>query len=299
VTINLGTQTFSGGEAAGDTIVGIENAYGSNYNDTIYGTSGVNTLAGYAGNDTLYGNEGNDTLTGGDGDDKLYGNDSNDILTGDVGDDALIGGDGNDTLNGGEGGDRFDGEAGDDKIYGNNGDDYLYASLGSDLLDGGAGIDTISYYYSDVGVEIKLSETGTTSISKYGYATGDIISSIENLRGSNTGNDLLVGNSVNNTLWGYAENDTLIGGTGIDTFYGGAGNDVFRYLTQSESVNTGKDVITDFETGKDKFSIGFTTTIANVLIQSSAGFNVVSIANTDFAVQVNNNITLSDIVIAA
>jgi Ca2+-binding RTX toxin-like protein len=73
VNINLGTQMVSGGEASDDIITGFENAYSSNYNDIIYGTSGINTLSGYAGNDVLQGYSGNDVLNGGAGADKIDG----------------------------------------------------------------------------------------------------------------------------------------------------------------------------------------------------------------------------------
>lgn len=65
------------GDANGDTYVGIENIFGSNFNDTLQGNSNANELFGGAGNDTLFGWQGQDTLIGGAGNDFIYGNTSN------------------------------------------------------------------------------------------------------------------------------------------------------------------------------------------------------------------------------
>ena len=69
VAVSLLAGTASGGEAAGDTLTGIENLRGSAFADTLTGDGGANALAGGAGNDLLRGGLGNDTLTGGAGND--------------------------------------------------------------------------------------------------------------------------------------------------------------------------------------------------------------------------------------
>ncbi len=88
-----GTSTgfaASGGEAAGDTLIGIENVSGSDFDDKITGNELANELWGNVGNDALNGNAGIDTLVGGD---------DNDTLTGGADADILDGRDGNDTIN--------------------------------------------------------------------------------------------------------------------------------------------------------------------------------------------------------
>jgi subtilisin-like proprotein convertase family protein len=67
VTVNLTTQIVSGGDAAGDTISGFENATGGSGDDTLLGDSGTNVLNGNGGNDTLNGRGGNDMIDGGGG----------------------------------------------------------------------------------------------------------------------------------------------------------------------------------------------------------------------------------------
>lgn len=68
VTIDLATQTSSGGWADDDTFTNFENAYGTVlYDDTLNGSTGDNVLRGFGGDDLLFGHGGNDLLVGGDG----------------------------------------------------------------------------------------------------------------------------------------------------------------------------------------------------------------------------------------
>ncbi|HRD28735.1 MAG TPA: pre-peptidase C-terminal domain-containing protein, partial [Caulobacter sp.] len=63
VTVNLLTNTVSGGDAAGDVISEIENITGSSNNDILTGNAGANVLNGGAGGDTLTGGSGLDTIS--------------------------------------------------------------------------------------------------------------------------------------------------------------------------------------------------------------------------------------------
>ena len=84
--------------------------YGTDLNDTLEGSAGIDEINGFAGNDVIYGAGGNDTLDGGTGNDSLYGEDGDDILIGGAGNDYLVGGNGNDTyiFNKGFGNDTLD-----------------------------------------------------------------------------------------------------------------------------------------------------------------------------------------------
>ena len=66
VNLNLTTAQATGGSGT-DTILNIENLYGSAYGDTLSGNASGNQLYGAAGNDILNGMGGNDTLNGGAG----------------------------------------------------------------------------------------------------------------------------------------------------------------------------------------------------------------------------------------
>ncbi len=154
VTIDLrSTAAQSGGEAAGDVLLGIENVVGSAFIDTLIGDGGGNRLAGLAGDDilrglggddVLIGDQGNDQLYGGDGIDAVAGGEGDDQLWGEVGDDRLDGGDGNDILNGGDGADTITAGAGNDVLDGGAGNDVLVGDAGKDSLLGGDGDDTLA-----------------------------------------------------------------------------------------------------------------------------------------------------------
>jgi Ca2+-binding RTX toxin-like protein len=109
VNVNLQDDLVeSGGDAQGDTLIGIEQVDGSNlHGDTIVaddsgmllkGWGGDDSLVGGAGNDWLEGGTGNDTLEGGGGDDRLIGGDGDDSLIGGAGDDLITTGAGADTV---------------------------------------------------------------------------------------------------------------------------------------------------------------------------------------------------------
>jgi Ca2+-binding RTX toxin-like protein len=81
VYVDLAKGLGSGGDAAGDRLVAIENITGSLLDDTLRGNIGDNILAGSNGNDVLDGRGGYDLLKGGDGSDafifsKGYGHDA-------------------------------------------------------------------------------------------------------------------------------------------------------------------------------------------------------------------------------
>ncbi|MFZ7093398.1 Hint domain-containing protein [Primorskyibacter sp. 2E233] len=130
VTVNLTTNTFSGGHATGDvSLGGLDGIIGSDFNDSLtgydaqgpdwtnvfYGGLGDDTLDGMGGDDSLYGEQGADSLLGGAGNDYLDGGADSDTLDGGIGADVLLGGLGNDTIFAGVG----------DTINAGEGDDYI------------------------------------------------------------------------------------------------------------------------------------------------------------------------------
>ncbi len=86
VYVTLNSSRVQGGEAEGDTLVGIEGLAGSAFNDTLFGDDGNNLLFGESGDDYLGGFGGDDALIGGPGNDFLYGGKGRDIYVFGVGD---------------------------------------------------------------------------------------------------------------------------------------------------------------------------------------------------------------------
>ncbi len=133
VVIDMQAGTGLSGDAAGDTLSGIEGVIGSDHDDTvsgtdgadlIYGGAGADLLMGWPGDDTIYGGGGNDSIRGGADADRLFGDDGNDTVWGRGGVDVIYGGDGDDRIGGGD-------------AYG--------VGAGSDTLVGGTGSDTFVY----------------------------------------------------------------------------------------------------------------------------------------------------------
>ncbi len=67
VQINLLDGTATGGQADGDVLIGIENLFGSNHDDVLFGDQNNNQLYGHNGDDELAGNGGISKLFGGAG----------------------------------------------------------------------------------------------------------------------------------------------------------------------------------------------------------------------------------------
>ncbi|MGL4968057.1 MAG: beta strand repeat-containing protein [Inquilinus sp.] len=241
VTVDLAADTASGGDAEGDALNGIENLSGSNIGDDVLaGDAGANKLQGWGGGDVLRGGAGADVLDGGAGTDTASYYTSAAGVTVDLGAATASGGDatgdmltGIENLSGSNlGNDTLSGNSGANTLQGWGGDDVLRGGAGADVLEGGAGTDTASYYTSAAGVTVDLA-AGTAS---GGDAAGDTLTGIENLSGSNLGNDVLSGNAGANKLQGWGGDDVLRGGAGADVLEGGAGTDTASYYSSAAGV---------------------------------------------------------------
>jgi Domain of unknown function (DUF4394)/RTX calcium-binding nonapeptide repeat (4 copies) len=121
-------------------------------NDTILALNGEDSVNGGDGNDSIFGDfsaafpfaSGDDYLFGGQGNDTIFGDDGNDVLDGFTDNDVLIGGNGLDFVLGGDGNDTLFGFFGNDTLLGANGNDVLLGEVGDDTLDGGNGADILT-----------------------------------------------------------------------------------------------------------------------------------------------------------
>ncbi|MFL6843435.1 MAG: M10 family metallopeptidase C-terminal domain-containing protein [Allosphingosinicella sp.] len=253
VTVDLNLQGAAQNTvgAGNDTLSGIENLVGSQYNDTLTGDGNDNFIEGGLGADTLVGglgsdtasyagaaagvtvslalqgagqntvNAGTDTLSGFE---NLAGSGFNDSLTGDANANTLSGGSGDDTLNPG-------------------------ANPGGtvDLLDGGLGSDTASFAGNAGGVTATLNGVtdGTATVAGLAIAT---LRGIENLTGSANA-DILTGDSNANVIEGGLGDDVLDGGLGVDTlaFSGSTAVTVNLATLTAQNTGWGNDTIVNFE----------------------------------------------------
>jgi Ca2+-binding RTX toxin-like protein len=258
--------------------------YGDSDQDTLLGGVGDDLLDGGSGNDLLIGGQGNDTINGGSGIDTVSYWDSprnvivnideinpylnkisyreniainsanpreyfyelepdfqiraGQAIDGFLSTDTLknlrniIGSTNNDILIGNEKNNDIKGLAGNDVII---------STAGYDSFDGGAGVDTVSYRRDPGNVEVNLA----THVVTDAWNNKDWVVNIENIVGSDSGDDSLIGNGSANIITGGNGNDTIDGGAGDDKLYGELGNDtIIGGLGRDYLVgNQGVDVI--------------------------------------------------------
>jgi Ca2+-binding RTX toxin-like protein len=235
VDIDLSRGTGLGGEAQGDTFLGIEGVFGSYADDVIAGNDSDNTLNG----------GGNVFAPGGapdGGDDKLYGRGGNDSLNGEGGHDTLDGGAGDDTLTGGH---------------------------GNDSLDGGTGRNTAQFSGARENYSVVRNPDGSCTVTdmRPGKDGTDILRNIEfvTLGGQTYSLDrlapvpaeptppqnlVLIGTSRADRLIGQGGDDRLSGKGGKDSLTGDAGRDVFVFAARPDK-RTNLDTIRDFSAADD------------------------------------------------
>lgn len=241
VVVNLGAGRGTGGDAAGDRLVDIENLIGSAKGDRLTGNPGNNRLSGGNGADDLRGAGGSDQLQGGAGADRLDGGAGIDTATyatsaagvavnlatgagagGEAAGDRLVnvenvtGSQHSDRLLGDSGPNTLNGGAGDDDLRGGGGDDSYMVDHPGDITKSLAdpATDTIR---SIIPYRLGTEQENLVLLGSAGIAgTGNALANV------------LTGNSGANTLTGGAGNDRLIGGAGHDDLRGGGGDDTYE-----------------------------------------------------------------------
>lgn len=290
VSVDLSHSTAAG--EGTDDLDNIENAIGTDYADTLTGSSNDNVLTGGNGDDVIYGNDGLDTIYGGEGDNTLEGGDSNDAIYGGDGVDTINGGsgldliyayggndivyggsnsdviyagDGDDFVDGEGGGDTIYGEAGDDTLYGSDVNDRIYGGSGDDTIDGGGSNDTIDYSLDPGAVTVSMVAGTATD----GWGDADTIVNFEHVTGSAYA-DSITGSAGGNIITAGAGNDTVTSGDGNDTLYGGDGDDTLSGENGSDTIVGGAgDDTMDGGSGTDTLS--YSADIAGVTVNMAAG----------------------------
>jgi Ca2+-binding RTX toxin-like protein len=199
VRVSLLAGTGSGGDAAGDTLLLVENLGGSFHDDTLTGDHAGNWLFGHLGNDTLVGLGGDDTLWAGDNDD---------------------------TLEGGSGRDSIDGDDGVDTASYENSSAGVRVSLRDHTAAGGDAegdtLEAIENLSGSAYADILWGDAGDNVLSGYvgrpREHIRDLIGDRDTLYGLE-GADTLDGGTGDDILDGGQDGDTLLGGSGDDTYF--------------------------------------------------------------------------------
>lgn len=219
--------------------------FGTNGNDTIFGTMAVDWLCGQGGDDVLHVRVDTDTLDGGSGNDVLVADGASNAVT-------LIGGDGwwdiadfsrttqpasiwlvdpfepdywigaqpaniHWTVEGIWAG------SDSDTLYGNAADNLLFGNWGADTINGGPGFDYADYRSAKRPVRVDL--TGSRGNDGMSGEHDTVAADVEGILGGDVG-DVLLGSNAMNDLDGDDGNDLLAPGRGADVVFGRSGADI-------------------------------------------------------------------------
>ncbi|KMK63980.1 calcium-binding protein [Puniceibacterium sp. IMCC21224] len=112
-----------------------------------------------------------------------------------------------------------------DRLTGSDRDESFITERGNDTVDGGGGFDRVRYDRSGVDAVTVDLVAGTATGTWDGFGFTDTLTSIEYIRGSRYGNDVILGTGADERFEGEGGNDSLVGRGGDDRLEGDSGND--------------------------------------------------------------------------
>jgi Ca2+-binding RTX toxin-like protein len=293
VYVDLSGGWAEDGQGGQDTFTGIEGVFGSNFDDTLIGGTGSDSLDDDRGFEFFRGGAGNDSISGGSRYDRVDYTNSTAAVTVTLGGasagTAADGLGGTDTLEGIEG---VRGSAFNDTLKGSG--DALYQSFegreGNDNIDGnangvgiGEGANRADYDSSAAGVNVNL----TLGTAADGWGGTDTLADINQVRGSRFANDTITGDAAANKLEGQGGNDSLLGMAGSDEFYAGTGVDTV-------DGGTGEEDTVVVLANRASYAITRPNATDVVLSYGITGENI-TLRNIDFIVFADQTVALADI----
>ncbi|UWI61031.1 M10 family metallopeptidase C-terminal domain-containing protein [Pseudomonas sp. BW7P1] len=280
---NLNNQTAINNGLAIAYGAKIENAIGSQFNDS---------LVGNALNNSLYGGAGADTMDGGDGSDIYYVDNIGDVVTETstslsdtdwvfssvdftlganienltLTDSGNLNGTGNDLNN------ILTGNAGNNILTGNAGNDFLDGKAGADTMIGGDGSDT--YYVDNVSDVVIETSTSLTDLDRvYTFIDYTLGANLENILLSGNGNINGTGNELNNRMTGNAGNNVFDGKGGADIMIGNGGSDTYYVDNVGDQVIELEASLTDVDQVFSSIDYTLGTNVENLTLLGSANLN--------------------------
>ncbi|MDX0759824.1 calcium-binding protein [Sinorhizobium medicae] len=309
ISLNATNGTVTDQFGFAETFQNFEEYRGTQFSDTINGSSLSESFMGLGGRDKISGGAGVDTirydrdfqlggtkgvtvnLTTGvatdgfgsqdtvSGIENVRGTNFKDTITGNFASNFLRAFAGADTLNGWGGADTMRAGAGDDIYYVDNTGDIV-----DENQDSGAGIDTVRS-----SISFSLADTAVVKGSV------ERLSLLGNGAINGTGNALsnaLTGNDAGNTLDGAAGNDSINGGLGNDTLIGATGLDTFTFNTALNAASN-VDTIVDYVVADD--TIGLENGIFTAIVGTGTLTDVQFVANASGTAETAENRIIYDV----
>lgn len=252
--------------------------------DIIQAGDGDDTIDAGTANDLVFGGAGDDLILGGGGDDTLHGQTGSDVINGGGGADLAVFDDGLDAFSLIRAGDvllvRHDATGDIDAVRGDvetlsfasevsthadllavasfdplsgapdfptNDDDVLRGDADADLLMGLRGADRL---VGRGGADELIGAAGKdTLIGGRGRDTLEGGGGKDTLKGGGS-RDELDGGGGRDLIMGGGGGDIILPSNGADQLFGGGGRDVFQFFR-----NSGRDIIGDFQQGRDKIEV--------------------------------------------
>ncbi|CZF81506.1 tandem-95 repeat protein [Grimontia marina] len=279
IVIDLNNDTQTGGDAEGDSLVGIEVIQGSYHDDIIIGDDADNIFRGGQGADKLHGGIGFDTadysesnegvhvnLLSGQG---LHGDAQGDVL---AGIESIVGSAFNDVLEGSEGEDTFEGGFGDDVLSGGLGSDNYHFTqfIGLDRIEEGEDFDAVDEVRFDTSIlpkDISLIQQGNDLIIEVEKSTDvvlHVITVADHFLSTSTGIEVI--SFASGMSW---DRDGIQSMLRDGSF--SANDDTYLLANEDETTTFTLDWLTD----NDQFAEGEVVTLVNAVAVSGGDVAII------------------------
>ncbi|AWB67263.1 hypothetical protein C2869_12795 [Saccharobesus litoralis] len=269
---------------------------GSNADDVIEVSGGVNNINTLQGADqislgdshnTLTAKDGNDIITGANGNNNITLGDGQHTITLGNGNNTIVVGNGNNTITTGNGADTITLGQGNNTLNLGHGNNTLTAQDGSLTVESGNGNDTFNLANGDKNITISGGDNTiqsgngihviNTGAGKDSISTGNGVDTIRSGAGDDTintgdGNDVIYGEAGNDIILAGSGNDTVDGGDGFDSISGGLGNDNLYGGADSEYPNFNEPVYQNIFSVIDVLNAG---KVGLNVIDGGAGYDII------------------------
>ncbi|WP_108663223.1 beta strand repeat-containing protein [Acuticoccus kandeliae] len=298
VSVDLGAGIATDPFGDADTLIDVESVIGTNFADTLVGSTGSDLFAPHGGDDTIDAGDEFDALDyhgaiavgGTQGISVTFVAEGSGTVIDPFGD--------TDTFTGIE---RIVGTLFDDTVVGSDGRDILRGYEGNDIFDAGNGFDRMDYRgqggTEGVVADLSVVDGDGFATIKDNFGDFDSVRGVEDIRGTNFFGDTLIGDDVDNYLLGDGGDDSIVGNGGHDGLDGGDGNDTLTGGEGDDELSGGGGTDTVILQGvQSDYSVEMTFTGAYVVVDNGGnGDGTDTLRNVETLVFSDGTVDLFDL----